>query len=113
MIEAYSFGSMTVAGKRYDKDLKILRGQVQAGWWRREGHRLDVEDVRDILEAGPGVLVVGMGASGLMRVSNKLKKALGDQGIELVAQTSGEAAKTFNRLVEEGGDVAGAFHLTC
>ncbi len=113
MIEAYSFGSMTVAGKRYGKDLKILRGQITENWWRKEGHRVDVGDVEDILEAGPEVLVVGMGANGLMRVGKRLKAALADQGIQLVAQPSGEAAKTFNRLVEEGKDVAGAFHLTC
>jgi len=27
MIEAYSFGSLTFAGRRYNKDLKILRGR--------------------------------------------------------------------------------------
>jgi hypothetical protein len=112
MIEAYSFGSMTVSGKRYGKDLKILRGRVIGNWWRGEGHRVDVADVRDIIEAGPGVLVVGMGAHGLMRVSDELRSVLSEKGIELVARASGEAARTFNRLVEEGKDVAGAFHLT-
>jgi len=113
MIEAYSFGSLTFAGKRYNKDLKILKGQVRAGWWRREGHRVDVGDVQDILEAEPDILVVGMGAYGLMKVSKGLERLLADQGIQLTAQPSGEAAKTFNRLLGEGKDIAGAFHLTC
>jgi hypothetical protein len=113
MIEAYSFGSMTVAGKRYGRDLKILRGRITENWWRKEGHRVDVEDVGDILEAGPEVLVVGMGAYGLMRVGKRLKKVLEEKKIGLVAQRSGDAAKTFNRLTSEGKDVAGAFHLTC
>lgn len=113
MIEAYSFGSLTYAGRRYGKDLKILRGQVRAGWWRKEGHRVDVADVQDIIEASPEVLVVGMGANGLMRVSDRLKATLEDKNIQLVAQPSAEAAKTFNKLTEEGKDVAGAFHLTC
>ena len=113
MIEAYSFGSMTIAGKRYGKDLKILRGEVRDNWWRKEGHRVDVGDVEDILEASPDVLVVGMGANGLMRVSDKLKKALTERGIQLIGQPSAEAARTFNKLHDEGKDVAGAFHLTC
>lgn len=113
MIEAYSFGSMTVSGKRYGKDLKILGGQVKDNWWRQDGHRVGVADVEDILEAAPGVLVVGMGANGLMRVSGELKEVLEDKGIRLIAQPSAEAVKTFNKVVEEGGDVAGAFHLTC
>jgi len=113
MIEAYSFGSLTFAGKRYDKDLKILGGEIRAGWWREEGHRVDVGDIRDILEAKPDVLVVGTGAYGVMKVSGRLKKALEEKNIQLIAQPSGEAARTFNKLVEDGKDVAGAFHLTC
>lgn len=113
MIEAYSFGSLTFAGKRYNKDLKILGGKVRAGWWRQEGHRVDVGDVQDILEAGPGILVVGMGAYGMMKVSRELEKTLEERNIKLIAQPSGEAAKAFNKLLEDGMDVAGAFHLTC
>ena len=113
MIEAYSFGSLTFDGKRYGKDLKILRGRVTENWWRREGHRVDVADVEDLLEASPGVLVVGMGAKGWLRVSGGLKKALEDKGIRLVAQGSSAAVKTFNKLLDEGEDVAGVFHLTC
>jgi hypothetical protein len=113
MIEAYSFGSLTFAGRRYKKDLKILRGRVADNWWRKEGHRVDVGDVEDILEAAPAILVVGMGANGLMKVSDKLKTTLANKNIQLVAQPSAEAAKTFNKLTEEGKDVAGAFHLTC
>ena len=113
MIEAYSFGSLTFAGKRYGKDLKILRGQVADNWWRAEGHRVDVGDVEDIIEAHPRILVVGMGANGLMKVTEQLKKVLEEKNIRLVAQPSGEAAKTFNKLLKEGEDVAGAFHLTC
>jgi hypothetical protein len=113
MIEAYSFGSLTFAGQRYGKDLKILRGEVADNWWRKEGHRVDVGDVQEILEAGPDILVVGMGAYGLMKVTKQLVKRLSDKNIQLIAQPSGEAAKTFNKLLEEGKDVAGAFHLTC
>jgi hypothetical protein len=113
MIEAYSFGSLTFAGKRYKKDLKILRGRVTDNWWRGEGHRVDVGDVQDIIDAGPEILVVGMGANGLMKVAGQLKKMLEEKNIELIAQPSGEAAKTFNKLAGEGKDVAGVFHLTC
>ena len=113
MIEAYSFGSLTVDGKTYGKDLKILRGRVKDNWWRQEGHRVGVGDVEDILKATPNVLVVGMGANGLMRVTDGLKVALGERRIQLIAQPSAEAVKTFNKLLHEGKNIAGAFHLTC
>ena len=49
MIEHYATGSyMRVDGYEYHHDLKILRGQVKANWWRKQGHRLDTEDISDI-----------------------------------------------------------------
>ena len=113
MIEAYSFGSLTFAGKRYGKDLKILHGRVTDNWWRKDGHSVDVADVQDIIDASPEILVVGMGANGLMKVSDGLRTTLTGKNIQLIAQPSGEAARTYNQLASEGKDVAGAFHLTC
>ena len=113
MIESYAFGRMTIDGVQHQRDLKIVGGRVAAGWWRKEGHRVDVDDVRDILEARPEVLVVGTGAHGLMRVTGGLREALAEQGIELVAEPSDRAAETFNRLLGQGRRAAAAFHLTC
>jgi len=33
MITSYSFGKMTITGKRYTTDLKIIKGQVYPDWW--------------------------------------------------------------------------------
>lgn len=113
MIESYGFGHMTIGGRRYQQDLKIVEGRVKAGWWRKEGHRVDADDLRDVLEARPATLVVGTGANGLMRVAEGLRRELEERGIELVAEPSARAAETFNRLVAEDRRVAAAFHLTC
>ncbi len=113
MIESYSFGSMTVAGLRCDKDLKIIRGGVVSGWWRKEGHLLQETDLEDLLSAAPQVLVVGTGAYGAMRVDGGLRALLEERRIELIAEPTARAVEAFNRLVSEGRDAAGAFHLTC
>jgi hypothetical protein len=113
MIEAYHFGSMQITGKTYQADLKIIRGQVVANWWRNQGHVVDVADVADVLAAKPEILVVGKGQPGNMQVAQPLRAALEAAGIELIAQSTGLAAATFNRLHIEGKNVAAAFHLTC
>lgn len=113
MIEQYSFGQMTVKGRGYHQDLKIIRGEVVGNWWRNEGHRLDLEDIEDILSANPDVLVVGTGYSGYMRVPDSLVSTFNDRGIRLIAVHTADAMNTFNRLSEKGENVAGAFHLTC
>ena len=114
MIDRYATGSyMTVNGIRYHKDLKIIRGEVVGNWWRQQGHRLATDDIDDILDARPQILVVGTGYAGNMRVPDAVRQTLENHQIKVIAQTTADATTTFNRLVEEGQDVAGGFHLTC
>ncbi len=113
MIEHYTFGSMTIKGKRYDSDLKIVQNKVIPNWWRKEGHKLFYEDIMDIIETQPEILIIGTGASGLMQVDLELKNYLKEKGISVIIRKTGEAASEFNRFYEEGKKVAGAFHLTC
>jgi len=112
MINSYDFGRIVIDGKRYDSDLIVFPDKVRDGWWRKEGHRLHAEDLKDVLETKPEVLVVGTGYSGLMTVPPETRKHVESEGIELIAQRTAEACKTFNRLVKSRKVVA-ALHLTC
>ena len=112
MIDSYDFGRIVINGKRYSSDLIVFPDKVRDGWWRKEGHRLHVEDLKDVLEVKPEVLVVGTGYSGLMRVPHETRKYVESEGIELIAQNTAEACETFNRLVKSRKVVA-ALHLTC
>ena len=112
MINSYDFGRITIKGKRYNTDLLIFPDKVQPGWWRKEGHRLQISDLKEVLEAKPEVLVVGTGYSGMMAVPPETRTYVESEGIELVVQKTAEACKTFNRLVESRKVVA-ALHLTC
>ena len=111
-IEAYDFGSITIDGRTYTRDVKIIRGKVIPGWWRKEGHNLLPEDIEDILEAKPDVLVVGTGHTGLMAVSQAAEERLAELGTQLIAKPTRQAVGEFNRL-EATGDTAFAAHLTC
>jgi len=113
MIDDYQFGSMTIAGKRYLNDLKILEGRVIDRWWRRESHTVEAADIDDILAQRPEVLVIGMGKPGRMQTSDSLRAYLADARIELIEEPTAEAVQTFNRLLRSGKNVAAAFHLTC
>lgn len=112
-IEKYSFGRMVISGQEYREDLKIIQGRVVSGWWRRKGHRVTVQDVLDVFQAKPDILVVGRGRPGLMKVDPELAKALEKENIELVDKGTAKAVQEFNLLAGQGADVAGCFHLTC
>jgi hypothetical protein len=114
MIESYVLGrSMRVAGKTYTTDLKIIGDTVKDNWWRREGHRLSSDDIVDILESGPDVLVIGTGYAGNLDIPANLLRDLDERGVRLVAGRTEKAVELFNRHRAQNENVAGAFHLTC
>ncbi len=113
MIDSFRFGKIVVAGKAYGSDIKIVAGRVVSDWWRRSGHRVEIDDVQDILEASPEVLVIGKGQPGLMKVSSDLRRHLQTQGIEVIEERTSRAVDTFNRLHASGRRVAAGFHVGC
>ena len=113
MITDFSFGKIVVNGKTYSDDIKIVRGQVIADWWRKSGHRVDVEDIADILESGPDIVVVGKGSPGLMKTSTHLRESMVANNIMLIEKKTSKAIEVFNKLFQEGRKVAAGFHITC
>ena len=87
MIENYTTGShMTIAGKKYHQDLKIIQGQVTGNWWRIQGHSLDADDITDILSARPEVLVIGTGYAGQMRIPDAVRSVIENHEIKIIAK---------------------------
>jgi hypothetical protein len=113
MITDFSFGKIVVNGKTYSDDIKIIRGQVISDWWRKRGHRVDVEDVAAILESRPDIVVIGKGSPGLMKSSSSLRDYLNVNNVELIEKKTAKAIEVFNKLYQEGKRVAAGFHITC
>ena len=113
MIESYRFGKIVINGKSYSSDVIIIGENIKADWWRKEGHRLHVEDLKEIIREDIDVLVIGTGYFGLMKVPEDVKRFLSEKGIEIIVQKTAEACKTFNKLNSSGKKVAAALHLTC
>ncbi len=117
MIESYSFGRLVFKGKLYTRDLIILSEgsflRVIDNWWRKEGHYLQVEDLEEVWKFKPEVLVIGTGASGVMRVAPDVLTKAKEFGIEVIFQLTSEAVRSFNSYLNQGKRLAGAFHLTC
>ena len=112
-ITNYSFGHIEVDGLAYSSDVIITPEGVQNGWWRKEGHLLQLEDIGGILQKRPDVLVVGRGESAKMRVDAAVWETLSKMGIELIAAPTEQACDEFNRFMEQGKKVVAALHLTC
>jgi hypothetical protein len=112
-IDSYQFGRITVDGVGYTSDIIILGGSVQSNWWRKQGHSLSPEDIKPVIEAKPSTLIVGCGASGLMKVTEDTRQVLRENGIKLEAHDTHKAVERFNELSQANENIAAALYLTC
>jgi len=112
MIDSYSYGQIVVNGKRYTTDVIIFPNRVKDNWWRKIGHHIDIEDLKEVIQERPEILVIGTGYFELVKVSTDAKEHLKSMGIELVIQSTRDACNTFNNLTSRRKVIA-ALHLAC
>jgi len=112
MIDSYAFGKIVVNGRTYTSDIIIFSNRIKGNWWRREGHRLHLEDIEEVVNEKPEVIIVGRGYSGLMEIPRETADHLKAKGIELIAENTGKATELYNKL-SKSRKVVAALHLTC
>jgi hypothetical protein len=113
MITEFSFGRIVANGQTFNNDIKIVQGIPVPDWWRKSGHSVEIEDVQDVLDADPEILIIGKGQPGYMRITDSLRRHLQKNDIKLIEEPTSDAVKTFNRLLGEGKRVSGGFHVGC
>lgn len=111
-IDRYRFGEIVIDGRRYTRDVIIYPDRVDGNWWRGEGHSVTPADLWEAAQARPEILVVGQGSAGRMDVPAETRRWLESQSIRVIAEPTGQAWQTYNRLCKEHRVVA-ALHLTC
>lgn len=111
-IESYSFGSIMIDGESFTNDLIIFPGKIDASWWRKRSHKVELEDIPKLLEAEANVIIFGTGAYGLMKIDKKVITHFADKNIEVIIEKTGKAVNTYNEI-SENKKVIVALHLTC
>jgi len=113
LIEHYDFGTIVIGGREYRSDVIITPRGVYSDWWRLEGHRLQLADVRDYLCEKVDAVVIGTGYSGFMRVDREVIEEFKRRGIEVYVTNTRRAVEIYNDLVKQGKKVMAFLHLTC
>jgi len=120
MIDEYKFGSIIIDGKTYDYDLELRWTGEVLKWWRKKGHKIDVEDIKRALGQNPDTIILGTGAYGICKTTEDCQNFIKEKGIKLIIDKTEEAVKTFNVILQESKEeegeqnrVIGLFHLTC
>ena len=112
MIEEFKFGFFRINGREYYDDIKIIDNQIRH-WTDRIGHQLQEKHLAEILQANPQLVVIGIGASGLLEVSAGIKQMLAAKRIRLLVDKTTYAVQAYNKALQEGVRVAALLHATC
>ncbi len=112
-IEEYAFGRIVIDGRAYTSDLIIYTDQVDDSWWRNQSHRIDAEDISEVIDDRPELLIIGTGQNGMMDVPQETLSALAEKGITVLVEKTAEAVRLYNQAVAEDRKVIAALHLTC
>jgi len=111
-VDNYSFGNITIDGKTYTSDVVIFPDHVNSSWWRKEGHLLQIADLKDILALRLPILVIGTGYYGVMKVPRETLDYLKANKIEVYVEDTQKAVKLYNDISSQKPTIA-ALHLTC
>jgi hypothetical protein len=113
MIESYNFGKIIINSEEYHSDIIIYKNNIDDKWWRKEGHNLCIDDLKEIIDEKPDTLIIGTGCYGLMKVPEELIENIKSYGIkQVIVKKTGDASDEYNKLCKKKNIVA-AFHLTC
>ena len=112
-ISEYEFGRIAIADKTYTSDVIVAPEQVIDTWRRKQGHNLQIDDLGDIVNAKPDMLIIGTGYYGRMQVPDETIQYLEELGIKVVQAKTSDAVTEFNQLQKEYARIVAALHLTC
>jgi hypothetical protein len=112
-IEKYDFGSITINAKEYTKDVIIFPDKVLCPWWRKEGHSLSLNDLKEATKSNPNIIIIGTGAYGAMNVPEETLKKLKEQNIKTLTAKTADAVEIYNEYIQKNKNIIACLHLTC
>jgi hypothetical protein len=116
-IDRTTFGSMTIEGKRFDRDLIIrLDGKIEKRKKKLSkavygtSHTISLEEARHVYQKGAEHLIVGTGQYGMVELSDEAAGYFEEKGCEVELLPTKDAILAWN---EAKGAAIGLFHVTC
>jgi len=114
IIDSTKFGSVTINGRTYceeDNYIVFWDGEI-TGLHSAQRYLFGKLELMRILK-NPEIIIVGTGDSGLLRVSEEVRRLCLEKKIELIEMVSKQAIEKFNETFNQGGKVVAFIHLTC
>ncbi|NHJ49201.1 MAG: hypothetical protein FK733_15540 [Asgard group archaeon] len=119
-IEKTSFGSITIDGQKYTKDIYIYSdGSITN---RRKdlskpisrGHTVfGPKEIELLLQQKPDTLVIGKGQRGILPIPKESRKILEESEVIVIEDKTPIVMHLLNELFEKKANVVAILHLTC
>jgi hypothetical protein len=116
-IEATTFGSITIDGKTYERDVVIrLSGEVVKRKKKLSkklygtSHTLSKDEAKFVFEKGCELLILGSGQVGNVHLSPEAEAYFAKKDCRVLLHRTPEAANLFNKSHVKK---IGLFHVTC
>ncbi|CAF0781719.1 unnamed protein product [Rotaria sp. Silwood1] len=121
VIQNVKWGYMKIKGFPPGKDFKLFPGGAEEWDWNKTNTRhvpgIQQTDVEDLIEKGAKYIVLSKGMRNQLETSKETKDFLEEKNMKLdvdyFIETTPEACKRYNQLVEENKPVGALLHSTC
>lgn len=118
-INHFTWGKFIVRGKTHSKEYGkgkdiFLVGDKVKEWKERKGHDLKKKMVDLVFDYDIDVLIIGNGVNGALKVSEKTKNYIKENGVnEVIVEKTPDACKLYNKYYLEEKKVGLLAHGTC
>jgi hypothetical protein len=117
LIDQTAFGSITIAGTRYEHDVLIrLNGQMEKRKKKLSkavygtSHIVSLDEAKHVYEKGAKHLIIGAGQYDNVRLSDEAADYFNRKDCQVELLPTPDAIQVWNKA---RGSVIGLFHVTC
>lgn len=117
LIDQTAFGSITIAGTRYEHDVLIrLNGQMEKRKKKLSkavygtSHIVSLDEAKHVYEKGAKHLIIGAGQYDNVRLSDEASDYFNRKDCQIELLPTPDAIQVWNKA---NGAVIGLFHVTC
>ncbi|MFX1338363.1 MAG: MTH938/NDUFAF3 family protein [Promethearchaeota archaeon] len=123
IFEKTSFGNITIDGKKYNHDVYLfvdgtLQERDKSHSPHINGHRtLSEWELEHLLVNDPEILIIGMGQSGVLPMTDgvidMIMSIKTERNVQVIQGKTPDILDKTNQALKSGKKVAGVFHTTC
>lgn len=117
-INSTKFGEITIDNKKYGQVLIIgnaifERDEEKLRNLFNTTHQIGDWEIERLLKDNPDIVLVGTGQSGALQVKDNFLERMQKAGVEMIAATTPEAIKIYNKKAKQDKRVNALIHTTC